>query len=328
MIDANLTILSKALAYGDSTTSPANNPKLRHFDWSRSVENISVRNPQAVPVTILPGQEVTVFNGSRTLTADPTTAYDITLSPLSPTTYRLTWSGGTDPTFRTDRGLILSGVAVAVAVGGNATITLTIPPGPVTFSAVQTGDTVFIPGVSTGDTANVFSSLNEGLWTVLSGTAQVLTLMRPEGVDFQAAAETVTLTSHDQLQAFSASGVQTDDTLELVAGFAAYSRRSYSISSVTSKRIEFFSSTPLALEADIAPGASGISIYSSAVRFVRVEATEECALKFNSDTSTNNHVSPVPDIGYGWLEKFGTTWSLKILNLSGTRLSAMVFSAE
>lgn len=328
MIDANLTILSKALCFSDITTSPASNPKLRHFDWSRAIENVSVSNPRAVPVSVLPGQEVTVFNGSRTLGSDPTTQYTISLSSLNSNSYRLTWTAGTAPVFRTDRSLILSGVAVTVALNGNATVTMTIPSLPVTFASVQAGDTIFIPGLSTGDAAGPFSTMNEGNWTVLTSAAQSLTLMRPEGTDFQAVAETATLTAHSQLQAFAADGVQVGDTLDLIAGFSVASRKTYAISSVNAKWVEFFSSTPLALEADVAPGTAGLAIYSSAVRFLRVESTQECALRFNADTASNFRVSPIPSIGWGWAEKFGSTWGLKIVNLSGTRLDALVISAE
>lgn len=328
MIDANLTILSKALSFSDVTASPANNPKLRHFDWSRTIENVSVSNPRAIPVAVLPGQEVTVFNGSRTLSSDPTTQYAISLSPLNSNSYRLTWTSGAAPVFRTDRNLILSGVAVTVALNGNATVTVTIPSLPVTFSAVQSGDTIFVPGLSTGDAAGPFNTMNEGSWTVLTAAAQSLTLMRPEGTDFQALAETVTLTAHSQLQAFSADGVQVGDVLDLIAGFSVTSRKTYSITSVNSQWVEFFSSSPLALEVGVAPGTAGLAIYSSAVRFLRVEASQECSLRFNADTTSNFRVSPVPNAGFGWAEKFGSTWALKIVNLSGTRLDALVFSAE
>ena len=55
-------------------------------------------------------------------------------------------------------------------VGGSADVDDHVERWSLRDGAVLVGDTVFIPGASTGDTS-VFNPLNEGAWSVLSATA-------------------------------------------------------------------------------------------------------------------------------------------------------------
>src|ERR1035437_1694079 len=101
-----LTLISKALAFTDS--QPSNDPVRRAFDWSRNVQAVSVNNPRSQAGAVTAGQSVVVFDGTRTLATDGTTAFAVTLSPLNQgSRYRFTWTGGTNPTLRTDRALTL-----------------------------------------------------------------------------------------------------------------------------------------------------------------------------------------------------------------------------
>lgn len=328
MSDANLSVISKAVAFSDLSATA--NPRLRHFDWTRTVENVPVENPKSFPLTIEPNEEATIFSGVRSTSIDGTTAFTITWRAAT-STYRMTRSAGTLPAFRTDRALALNGLAVTMLVNSNATMSVTIPIAG-TFAGVVAGDTVFIPGLSTGDTASPFNVLNEGVWVVLSYiSAQSLVLVRPSDMDFSGESETATLTASAQFVAYSAAGVLVDDTMDLLAGFAISSRRSYVISAVTPSWVEFTSTIPLALEAGIVPGVAGIAFYSAAVRFLRIESDRECAVRMNGDTSSVCRVSPIvagDAASVGWLDKFGSVWSLKIINLSAFRANVLVMSAE
>lgn len=323
-IDATLTVLSKCLAYSD--TSSQSNPKLRHFDWARSTESVAVRNPRNVPLTVEPQEEVTVFNGVRSTSIDGTTQMTLSLSPLSSSRYRLSWDGvGTAPAFRTDRGLALSGTTVGIVVNPNATVTATSLTGG--FAGVLAGDALFIPGPTTGDSATPFSPLNEGLWTVMTASSTDLVMRRPTGTDFVGVAESVSVLSDLSMQAFSAAGVQIGDELDITAGFVASTRNTYEIVAVTPEWVEFTYTAPLAVESNVVVTATGVSVYSAAVRWARIESDQECAIRLNGDTGSYVRVSPCQGTP-GWFEKFGTVYSLKIVNLSGNTASVIVFSAE
>lgn len=316
------------LAWEDLASN--NNPQRRPVDWRRSLQSIPVNKAQTRPVSIDPSSEVTIFDGTRVLTHDGTTQYTLSLSTLSSTRYRLAWTGvGTAPGFRTDRGLTLSAGSVTITLNANQTVTVTHTGGAV-FGAVQVGDTVFIPGTTTGDAA-LFDALNEGLWTVLAAAAASLTLARPAGAIFSGKTETVAIAANTQFIAYSSTGVQVGDTLDITAGFATSTRRSYRVVAVTSRHVEFTSTLPLAAEATIIPGVNGIKLYSAAVRYVFIETDQELALKFNGASDESVRVEPIvagdPN-QVGIFDKWGTAYSLVIKNRSTTRANLVVITAE
>ncbi|MDE2425722.1 MAG: hypothetical protein KGO96_07430 [Elusimicrobia bacterium] len=330
MSNPTLNIFSTSTAYSDST--PNSNPQLRVFDWTKKNTLISVSNPKAEKFTIIPSGSLQVFSGVRTTTLDATTAFTVTLSTLSTSTYRFTWVSGTNPTLRTNRNLSLTGIAVTVTLNNNATAVFSIPSG--TFSGTVVGDSLFLPGPTTGDSATPFSTLNQGLWTVIAVASNNLsvTAIRPAGQTFSGANETQTLTSNGQIVAFSAAGVQINDKVDISAGFSSVDNGTYTISNVTPTFFEVSSGTSLPLESSITPGASGLIFYSVAKRFIRIETDNEASAQFNSDTSQNTRISPfiVGDPNNtGFLDKWGITWALTIINRSPTNtLNLLVLSAE
>lgn len=316
-----------ALAYDDLETN--SNPQRRFFDWRRDVTGVPVESPQSQRITVDPFTEVTIFNGSRTLGADGLTEFALTVSPLAPTRYRLTWTGiGAAPAFRVDRALALGGGTVTLTLQPNTTVAVVSSLGAV-FGAVVVGDTVLVPGTSTGDAA-LFNPLNEGTWTVLAASATTLTLARAAGAVFSGATETVSLTANTQVQAYSAAGVQAGDTLDVVAGFSLAARSTYDIVTATARYIEFFSSLPLPAET-VVPGATALAVYTAAKRYVYVEANQEVAVKLNGATDERVRVEPMlpgdPN-GVGWFEKWGPTFSLVVRNRSTTRATVYYATAE
>ena len=217
-----LNIHSIHLIYGDNEVATAN-PKRLYVDWTRDVNNLTVENPHARSYEIDPGASLALFSGFRVSSIDGTTAFSLSLSPLSTTTYRLNWTGGTSPGFRTDRALALSGRTIAVAVNNNASATFTLATG--SFAGVQVGDTLLVPGVSTGDPASPFNPANNGSWQVIAVTSSTLTVIPAANASFSGVGETVALTSNAQLQAFSPTGVQIGDTLSISAGFSLVTQK-------------------------------------------------------------------------------------------------------
>jgi hypothetical protein len=319
---------SQFVIYDDAVSS--NNPQRRAVDWRRVLSSIPVFNPRTHTVHIDPLAEVTIFDGSRTLGSDNTTEYALTSSLIDPASrYRLAWTSvGTAPQFRTERVMSLIGGSITLVLNSNSTMTATHSAGAV-FGAVQVSDIVFIPGITTGD-PSLFDSMNEGEWVVLSATSTTLVLTRKTGEIFSAASDIKAITTISQFQAYSASGVQVGDTLDLSSGFAASSRQSYKIVAVTSRLVEFTSTQPLALQT-VTPGSSSVKVYSSSKRYVYIETDQALALKYNGATDETSRLEPI--IGgdpsfVGISEKWGTAYSLVLKNRSSARASVTVITAE
>src|SRR6185436_2526952 len=154
-MNATFNITTRSLAFSDPNGN-GNDPQKRNVDWNSSI-SIAVNNPTSVPYTIAPGASLTLFDGSRAISADGTTQWTLSLSTLASDRYRFTNTAGTAPALRVDRNLTLNTVSVTVTANANQTATFTGTAG--NFSAVQVGDTVFLPGPQTGDSATVFSVL-------------------------------------------------------------------------------------------------------------------------------------------------------------------------
>lgn len=327
-----LTITSRALAFLDA--SATSNPQLKAFDWALGaggIRSLSVVDPKTFAGSIAAGASATVFDGTRSTTIDGTSAFTSTLSALDAgSRYRFTWVGGTNPTLRTDRGLTLNAQNLTVVV--NADLTVNLSTGGGTFGTVVAGDTVFVPHTTTGDAANVFSTSNAGFWTVLAVISPTnLQLGRPTGDSFEATGETVLLVSNSQLQAFSAAGVQVGDNVTISAGFAATSRRTYTVDRLTANWFEVISSDSIAAESSKLPGATGLVFYTDAKRFLHLEVDQEGIAQLDGDTGETLRLSPIQagdSKQPGWFEKFGPTHKLVVVNKSTATLNYIAFSAR
>lgn len=325
MTTMNLT--AHVLAFEDALAN--NNPQLRPVDWRRALTGLQVDAAWPEVLSLAPFEEATVFSGARALTADGTTQYALTLSPLASDRYRLAWTGtGAAPGFRTARALALATGTVTLTLNANLTVTVTSSLGAV-FGAVQVGDTLHLPGVTTGDAA-LFDPMNEGDWTVLAAAAGSLVVARPPDAVFSGATETKTVASNTQVLAYGPTGVQVGDTLDITAGFSANARRSYVVAAVTSRHVEFTSGAPLAPET-VVPGATAVALYGGAKTFVYVEADQEVAVKLNGATDEACRVEPLiaGDPGRpGIFFKTGTTYSMAVRNRSAAPARVFVILAE
>jgi len=329
-MDAFLNATLKILAFGDKSFN--SNPRLRYVDWNRDASGIQVRDPKAEAHTIDPGATKLIFDGTRS-TSITSAIFAVSLSALDPSRYRITWTGGSNPGFRTDRSLTLSGIAVTFLVLANNTANLSVPTlAAFDFTAVQPGDTILIPGTATGDTAGPVSPLNSGYWQVLAVlNSKNLSLSRFVGSGFEATNETVTLSSNSQLQAFSTAGVQVGDKLDISAGFAISTRKTFDVVAVTSSFVEVISTTALPPETGITPGTQGMIFYTDAKSFLYIEADQEAALRLNGSTDNSQRLSPIeagnPDRPGPYLKR-GPAWSLSIVNRSPVTLNVVVIHAE
>lgn len=323
-----LTLVYQALGFEDD--GGTSNPSETSINVRRSLAKIPVDNPQTQKWDQDPLGQVTVVDGARSTSIDGTTEFSLVANPSDPTLYRVTATAGTAPVFRTARSVNVVGPNVTFTVNSNLTVTVTVSAGT-PFGAIVAGDTVFIPGVTTGDATSPFNSLNEGYWDVLTASSSVLVLARASGEVFSGYTQTVTPTLAAQFQAFSTSGIQIGDTLDITAGFAAGTRHSYAVLAVNPLWLEFRSTSPLAQETGVIPGAAGFSIYTAAKRFLLIETTQDIVVRLNGDTGNTNIVSPlIPgDSSFkGSFMKFGPVWKLIIVNRSTAIARVTVASAE
>jgi hypothetical protein len=316
------------LGYDD--VPPTNNPTSRPIDYAVTQANIDVDNPETRSFDIDPGATITVVDGVRSTDLANDTELDLTLSPADPGTYRITWTGGTNPVFRTDRTANCSAIALTLELQTNLTLKVTAASGT-PFASVVVGDDVFIPGAKTGDSAGPFNSLNEGFWEVVSGSSTVLVLKRDSDEVFEGISEIVTPASAYAFQAFSSTGVQVGDTVDISDGFATSAQRSFDITAVTSAWFEFTSTAPLGEEESVTPTTEGLVIYTSRKRFVGIRSNQEIVVRYNGDTGNTNRIDPLL-AGIKGFEgsdhKFGTVWKLVIYNRSSVRATVRVATAE
>ena len=327
-MNAILRLLTTIVAYGD--VNPNSNPKFKFVDWSRDIASVRVSSPKAEGYVIAPGASQLIFDGTRALTIDNTTAMKVSLVPGTTDHYRFAVTSGTPAGFRADRLLNLVGGTVSVAVNANGSATFTITAGAVNFNNVQVGDVFYVPPASE-ITTQPFNPANTGFWTVLARTSSVLTVTRP-GSDFEAANETgISVSATNQTQAFSSSGVQVGDQLQVVSAFVPSTQRTYPVVGVTPSYLEVTSSQALAAETGIVPTATGLVVYTSAKRFLHIECDQECVVRANGDTGDFQRVSPFTagDMrSAGSYERTGPTWSLTLVNKGPLPMNAVVIGAE
>lgn len=329
-MDATLNLTQNVLAFGD--VGKTSNPLKKYVDWSVQ-RSYSVTNPKSEPYTVDPGASLLLFSGVRTTTIDGTTEFLLTLSPLASTRYRFAWdSVGAAPGLRTDRALTTATHTMTLVVNANQTLSMTSSTTG-DFASVQVGDTIYLPGISTGDSPTIFSEMNVGNWVVLSkdGTSTTLQLTRPSGTGFVALSEVQVVGSNVQVQAFSAAGVQVGDKATISSGFPISVQGTYTIVAVTSKSFEVLATQPLPVTVTAVPTAAGMVFYTAAKRYVRFEADQECVVRLNGDTGNTNRMSPW-EAGDGdqtaFMEKVGPCWSATVVNLSSAPLQFLFISAE
>lgn len=319
---AKLSILTYLQAYEDF--NPSNSPNRSNFKWNRNINSLEVGNPTSLQLTLAPGEVRTIFNGQRTLTQDGTTQYTISLAPFTTTTYRLSWVGGTQPTFRTLRTTGANN-STGVSVTTNATV--------VTFTS--TAGTMFdliAGGVVVGDYVLIgsqFSASNQGIWQIIAVTNTSFSIVNASGV----VEGPINLGAGyaNQVRIFSAAGVQVDDTLIISGGFSPVTQGAYVVTQVTDSYLQFSSVGALPLEGPIVTQA--IAVYFLAKRLVYMESDQHITMTINGLTGDEIDpiVGPTPCAGSidpGIFLRTSTMYSLSITNVSINPANVFFASVE
>jgi hypothetical protein len=265
-------------------------------------------------LSLAPGETKLIFNNETSLSHDLTTQYDLTLKPLTSTTYKMARVAGTSPNFRTPR-----------AIGSDATTEVGVSVNGPTAIFTAIGGTLFdlvAGGVAVGDyvrIGSIFSTSNQGVFQILSFDTNSFTIANSSAVTENSVVLGLSFAS--QLSIYSASGVQIGDTLKILGGFSPISRKSFKITDVGPDFIEFYSTSVL-------PGETGVlttafSIYDSAKQLVYIESDKKCDITVNGISGNeiepfiiNNSIKP------GIFLRKSTMWSLSITN-PGTEIAAL-----
>lgn len=320
-----LNLQLNSVSYKD--VKPSNNPSIRVFDLAFKQLGMVVDRPKSEDFTIAPGETRAVFNGTRTTTIDGTTAFSISQPQPSINVYRFTNTGGTAPTFRTDRVPAVDNTSVfAVSVNG-----------PLATYTNTGGTALDTTNVVVGDILKIengagFSQSNSGTFIVLNKSSNSITVQ-----NLNAIVETITLTDFTKFWLYSNGGsnnqIQIGDKVVISAGFSPATQGTYTVSDVTPKYFEIEAAPPngLPIETGITPGAAGLVFYSSAVAFILIAAQQKCSVRLNADTSDNTLIEPNEPNNPerpGIYLKMGTTYSLSIKNLSLEPMNVIVATAE
>lgn len=327
----SLNIIAQILAYGGVPAT--NNPPFQFVNWTRSLQGLAVTDAGSDAVQVPPNSTVTVFSSVVTppVAFNSSTAFTTSLNPLNPSRYRFTISAGTGA-LRTDRTLTMGGNLITVAIQPNATATFTITSGSGgDFSTVQVGDTVFIPGVATGDSiSSPFNPSNQGFWTVIATSSSALTLVRPAGTQFQGVGEAVMVTANNQVDAFSAAGVQVGNSVNFNATstFTAPLLQTFVILAVTPTWFEVLSALPLPNVTGVV-GTTGSAFFISAPTFLYVEVDQNATITLNGASAGVNVVPSASGnpAAPGLYMLTGPVWELQLQNNSLLTMNATVITA-
>lgn len=322
---STLNFQLNAISFNDN--KPSNNPSIRVFDLAFKILGQPVDKPMSENLCIAPGETRTIFNGTRTIAIDGTTAFTITRPDPSLNTYRFTNSAGTAPVFRTNR---------VPAIDNTSTFAVTIN-GPLATYTNTGGTALDTTNVVVGDILKIengsgFNPVNCGRFIILAKTSTSITVQ-----NLSAAPETVTIIDFTKVMAYSNGGsnnqIQIGDKVVISAGFSPASFGTYEIAEITPNWFEVSIAAPngLPIEAGIIPGATGMIFYSSAKKFVLIAAQQRCSVRHNGDTSDSNILDPIeannPERPAIYVKQ-GLSFSLSIKNLGLETLNVIVASAE
>lgn len=314
----NLNLLVFLNSYSDPNSS--NNPSLSNFKWDREMNGLSCSNPQSLAFSLAPGESRVLFNGVRSLAQDNTTQYTLTLKPLTTNTYVLSAVGGTLPNFRAPR-----------APGADATTQITVTQnGPLLTFASTSGTPLNLisGGVVVSDfvrLGNLFNQANQGEWQIVALTATSFTVINELG----AAEGPITLTSDfaNQIQIYSAAGVQANDTLLISGGFSSVTQGSYEVTSAGANFLEFYSTAILPLEGPITTQA--VAAYFMAKQLVYLEADQHVSMILNG--VSGNEIEPLSGVNNpqpGIFMRSSTVYSMSVTNVSPNTANVFLASAE
>lgn len=302
-------------AYEDPISS--NSPSKLSFKWAKETQ-LSTSNALSETFQIAPGTTQALFSGTRTLTQDGTTQYSLAPVMFTTSSYQLTNTGGAAPSFRTLRSIGTDATTQVTTSLNGPVLTFTFSGGTLpNLASVQAGDDVLI--------GSSFSSLNQGVWQVISLTTTSISVVNPTG--FTEGPITLGSGFANQLRIFSSSGVQIGDTLVISGGFSPVSQNSYIITQVTDYYLQFSYTGSLPQESGI---TTEVAAYSMAKSMVYIETDQKITALINGSMSGPQIVPAVSDgtVFPGMFLLNSGVYSLSVTNNSISTANVTLLSAE
>ena len=297
-----INLLVHLNAYKDKV--PTNNPTKSHFKWTLDQQSSEISEPESKCIDIQPGETLSLFSGISSISDDGTTTYDIALKAGTSNTYRISHNGGTAPEFRTSR-----------SIGSDATTEVTVTKNGPILKYEATGGTLWalLAEVVVGDIVRIgsgFNALNQGKYKILSVDA---TSFQVENTSGQAEGP-ITLGADfaEDVQIFSAAGVQEGEKVDITAGFSSVTFGTYEITDVNPDYIEIYSIQSLPEETAV---QTQLSIYSSSKSFIYIETDRKMSLSI--DGSSAGTIEPMTcgtKLKKGMYLKSGNSYSASITN--------------
>lgn len=314
---AKLNFLLSLNSYLDTTST--NNPNLNIVKWTRDFQGLVVDKPQSAQLSLAPGETKTLFDGTRSLLHDVTTAYEISLKSGTSSTYVLKNVGGTAPAFRIVRNS-----------GADATTEVTVTKNGSVLTFASTAGTPFnliANGVTVGDKVTIgstFIASNQGVFTIIARTA---TSFSVENVTGDAEGPISLGAGYlDEIRIYSASGVQIGDTVKILGSFSPATLGSYEITAVQDNLIEFYSTSSLPSETVV---TDQFSIYSNAKKMIYIESNGKLSIQINS--ASQGEIEPFvagSEVKPATFLKTETVWSLSLTNSGLETASVYLASVE
>lgn len=299
--------------------NPTNNPTMNNVKWNLSASGLDVNEPESKSLKLQAGQTLSLFSGLVNTSDDNTTTYDIALKAGTSNTYKISHNSGTAPAFRAAR-----------ATGSDATTEITVTKNGPILTFTSTGGTplsLILGGSVVGDEVRIgggFNTSNKGKFKILALTA---TSFQVENLAGQAEGPIVLGADFaEEIQVFSAAGVQVGDKVELEDGFSSVTLGTYEITDVNPEYIMVYSIKALPEETGI---NTQLKIYNNSKKFIYVETNKKLSMSINSISVGNiEQMSAGTSLKKGIFMKSGSMYQASVTNISSEEASIFFVTAE
>jgi hypothetical protein len=295
------------LAYSDGPKSAQ--PKLRLADLSWSLLGIPTDNFKNIPISLAPGETMTVATTARTLSYSPSTSFAVT----SPSAGRMRISASIGQ--RTARSYGDSTTTFALTRAGNA-MTLTSTGGTAPdFTTFHAGDFLYF--------GSAYSPFNQGEFQIVKVGSGLVEFVNPIGI-----AEGPIAAS---LNAYSTGPVQAGDILDISdPAFAILNQGQFPVVLATDSFIDVLNVSAFP---ETATGlANGLQIYPFAYKWLAIAIDRKILVGLNGDAPSTIEVEPPAEGDLvnspGFMIKRGKVYEVQVTNATAQQAQGFLILAE
>lgn len=303
-----LNINLGVLAYSDGPAS--NQPKMRLADLAWSMQGLPTGQFRNTPISLAPGETMTVATTVRPITL--TSETEVTITSIDG-----------------DRMIVTGnfGQRTARATGDQSTVWEITKSGSVVRLSVKSGAAANFAQVQVGDILNVsqgFCVQNQGEFLILSKGSNYVEYIN-------AYAQEETDISGEPVSIYSSGPVQKGDIIDLTSQSLAFPNQgSFPVTAVTDKYIEVIN--PQAFPQTVSGFSSGMCVYPFAYKWVMVAVDHKVLVGLNGNAPGSIEVEPQVENDLvrnpGIFLKRGKVFELQIMNPGLKPVSGFVLLAE